>query len=106
MFCGLTGQLNSPRYLPPPLFESVPISWLLDVTNACKVAFVRVLVASTRSLRLPTAYSASVIETVSAPPAAGLIVKVVERDVPLSEAVIAALVVACTCVVPMLKLLD
>ena len=33
-------------------------------------------------------------------------VKVAERDVPLSEAVITALVVACTCVVLMLKLLD
>ena len=42
----------------------------------------------------------------SAPPAAGLMVKVAERDVPLSEAVITALVVACTCVVLMLKLLD
>ena len=76
------------------------------MTNACKVAFARVLVASTRSLRLPVAYSARVIETVSAPPAAGLIVKVAERDVPLSEAVITAVVVACTCVVLMLKLLD
>ena len=66
----------------------------------------RVLVASTRSLRLPTAYSARVIETESAPPAAGLIVKVAERDVALSEAVITALVVAGTCVVPMLKVLD
>ena len=54
----------------------------------------------------PLSYSARVIETVSAPPAAGLMVKVAERDVPLSEAVITALVVACTCVVLMLKLLD
>ena len=68
--------------------------------------FERVLVASTRSRRLPVSYSARVIETVSAPPAAGLMVKVAERDVTLSEAVITALVVACTCVVPMLKLLD
>ena len=64
------------------------------------------LVASTRSLRLPVSYSARVIETVSAPPAAGLIVKVAERDVPLSEAVITAVVVACTCVVVTLKILD
>ena len=105
MFCGLTAQLNSPRYLPPPLFERVPISWLLDVTNACKVAFERVLVASMRSLRWPMSYSARVIETVSAP-AAGLIVKVLERDVAPSKAVITAPVVACTCVVLMLKLLD
>ena len=33
-------------------------------------------------------------------------VKVAEREVPLSDAVITALVVACTCVVLMLKLLD
>ena len=65
----------------------------------------RVLVASTRSLRLPTSYAARVIETVSTP-ADGLMVKVAERDVPLSEAVMTALVIACTCVVLMLKLLD
>jgi hypothetical protein len=76
------------------------------VTNACKIAFARVLVASTRSLRLPVSYSDRVIVTVSVPPAAGLIVKVAERDVPLSEAVITALVVAGTCVVLMLKVLD
>ena len=46
------------------------------------------------------------METVSAPPAAGLMVKVAERDVPLSEAVMTVLVVACTWVVLMLKLLD
>jgi hypothetical protein len=78
----------------------------VDVTNTRKVAVERVLVASTRSLRLLVSYSARVIETVSAPPAAGLMVKVAERDVPLSEAVITALVIACTCVVLMLKLLD
>jgi len=76
------------------------------VTKACKVAFARVLVASIRSLRFPVSYSARVIETVSAPLAAELMVKVAERDVPLSEAAITALVVACTCVVLMLKLLD
>ena len=26
MLCGLTGHVNSPRNLPPPSFESVPIS--------------------------------------------------------------------------------
>src|SRR5262245_23840401 len=106
MFCGLTGQLNSPRYLPPPSFESVPINWLLDVTNACNVAFERVLVASMRSLRCPVSYSARVIETVSGPAAVGLMVKLVERDVTLREAVITVLVVVCTCVVLTLKLLD
>ena len=95
MFCGLTGQEISPRYLPPPSFDSVPISWLLEVTNACNVAFERVLVASMRSLRLPVSYSARVIVTVSAA-AAGLMVKVAEREVPLSEAVTTAVVVACT----------
>jgi len=96
MFCGLTGHENSPRNLPPPSFESVPISWLLEVTNACNVAFERVLVASTRSLRLPPSYSARVIVTVSVPPAAGLMVKVAEREVPFKDAVITALVVAAT----------
>src|SRR4029450_1073666 len=104
MLCGLTGHENSPRNLPPPSFESVPINWPLEVTNTCKVAVARVLVASTRSLRLPASYSARVIETVSVP--GGLIVKVAERDVLLRDAVIIALVVAGTCVVLMLKLLD
>jgi len=63
--CGLTDCVNSPPNFPPPLFASVPISWLLDVTNACKVAVVTVLVASTLSLRLPAAYSALVITTES-----------------------------------------
>lgn len=64
------------------------------------------LVASTRNLRLPLAYSARVIETVSGPGAAGLMVKVAEREVPLSDAVMTALVVATTCVVLMVKLLE
>src|SRR5205814_10180147 len=85
--------------------EIVPISGLVDVTNTRNVAVERVLVASTRSLRCPLSYSARVIETVSTPPAAGLMVKVAERDVSLSEAVITALAVACTCVVLILKLL-
>lgn len=105
MFCGLTGQENSPRYLPPPSFDSVPISWLLEVTNACNVAFERVLVASMRSLRLPVSYSARVIVTVSRL-AAGLMVKAAEREVPLSETVIRALVVACTCEVLTVKVLE
>src|SRR4029077_15867434 len=103
MLCGLTDHENSPRNLPPPWFESVPINCPLEVTKTCKVAVGRVLVASTRSLRLPVSYSARVIETVSAPPAAGLMVKVAEREVPLSEVVITALVVACTWVVVTLK---
>ena len=73
-FTGFDGQLHSPRYWPPPEFESVPISAPLDDTYAFSVADELVLVASTRS-RLPS-YSARVIETVSAvvpppPPASG-----------------------------------
>jgi hypothetical protein len=96
MLCGLTAHENSPRNLPPPSLESVPMSWPLEVTNTCNVAVERVLVASTRSLRLPLSYSARVIVTVSVPPAAGFMVKVADRDVPLSEAVMTALVVVCT----------
>src|SRR5262249_32158543 len=62
--------------------------------------------ASTPSLRLPVSYSARVIVTVSAPGAPGLIVNVAERDVPLRDAVITAVVIACTCVVPTLKVRD
>lgn len=51
MFCGFTGHVNSARNLPPPWLESVPINWLLEVTNTCRVAFALVLVASIRSLR-------------------------------------------------------
>jgi len=47
-----------------------------------------------------------VIVTVSAPPAVGLMVKVAERDVPLRDAVITAVVVAWTCVVLMVKVLE
>src|SRR5215216_6659532 len=103
MLCGFVGQENSPRNLPPPWFDRVPINWLLEVTNACNVAFARVLVASVRSRRLPVSYSARVIVTVSALPAAALMARVAERDVPFSDAVITALVVACTCVVLMVK---
>jgi hypothetical protein len=52
----------------PPSFESVPISWPLEVTNTCKVAVATVLVASTLSLRLPASYSARVIATESGHP--------------------------------------
>jgi hypothetical protein len=51
----------------------------VKVTNTCRVAFEHVLVASTRSLWL-LSYSARMIVTVSAPPAA--MVKVAVRDVP------------------------
>jgi len=83
MLCGLTGHVKSARNLPPPWFASVPISWLLEVTNACMVAFTFVLVASTRSLRLPASYSARVIVTESgAGVACGVTVKPTLRVTP------------------------
>ena len=81
--CGLTGHVNSPRNLPPPWFESVPISWLLEVTNTCMVVFVLLLVASTRSLRPPASYSPRVIATESgAGVACGVTVKPTLRVTP------------------------
>src|SRR5262245_13029333 len=65
MFCGFTGHVNSARNLPPPWLESVPINWLLEVTNTSRVAFALVLVASTRNLRWVLSYSARVIATES-----------------------------------------
>jgi len=83
MLCGLTGHVNSARNLPPPWFESVPISWLLEVTNTCMIAFALVLVASTRSLRLAVSYSARVIATESgAGVACGVTVKPTLRVAP------------------------
>ena len=83
MLCGLTGCVNSPRNLPPPSFESVPISWPLEVTNTCKVALATVLVASTLSVRLPAWYSARVIATESgAGVACGLTVRPTLRVTP------------------------
>ena len=32
MFCGLLGHVKRPSYLPPPLFERVPIRALVEVT--------------------------------------------------------------------------
>jgi len=66
MFCGFTGKENWPVKLPPPLLVSVPIKAPLDVTNACSVAVELVLVASTFKTWSPTAYSATVMATVSA----------------------------------------
>ena len=54
MFCGFVELLSSPRYCPPPLFESVPISAPVEVTNTRNVAELLVLVASTRRVRLPS----------------------------------------------------
>jgi hypothetical protein len=80
--CGLTGQVNSARNLPLPWFERVPISCPFEVTNACRVALALLLVASTRSLRLPS-YSARVIATESgAGVACGVTVKPTLRVTP------------------------
>ena len=107
MLCGLTDTLNSLLYLPPPLFVSVPISCPLDVTKTCSVAVERVLVASTRSMRLSVSYSARVIVTVSVDVEdTELIVSVAVRVTPLSVALIVALVVEVTVVVLMLKVAD
>jgi len=81
--CGLTGHLNSARNRPPPWFESVPTNWLFEVTNTCRVAFALLLVASTRSLRLPESYSARVIATASgAGVACGVTIKPTMRVTP------------------------
>ena len=66
MFCGLEDQEKSLRYRPPPSFCSVPISVLVEVTNTCSVALALELLASTRSCRLPDAYSATWMATASA----------------------------------------
>ena len=101
MFCGLVETLNSPRYCPPPLFPSVPISAPLAVLKTRNVALEFVLVASTRKMRLPESNSARVIRTVSvagggggAP--AGLMVSVAMRVSPLNVPLIVAVVVADT----------
>ena len=76
------------------------------MTKTCNVAFDRVLVASTRSVRFDDSYSARVIETVSAVETGGLIVKLAERDVPFKVAVIVAVVAADTCDVLTVKLAE
>ena len=53
-FCGFTDTVNDLLYTPPPWFVSVPISWFVDVTNACNVAVELVLVAPRRSRLVPT----------------------------------------------------
>src|SRR5262245_24823314 len=65
MFCGLLDRVNRPLYLPPPSLLSVPMSWLVDVTNTFSTAPEPVPVASTRNSLLPLLYSARVMVTVS-----------------------------------------
>ena len=113
MFCGFVELLSSPRYCPPPLFDSVPINAPVEVTNTRSVAELLVLVASTRKARLPESYSARVIRTVSVAGGGGgggavteLIVSDAERVTPLKAAEIVAVVVALTAVVLTAKLAE
>ena len=108
MFCGLVDTLSSPLYCPPPLFERVPRSCPVEVTNTRSVALLLVLVASTRKVRFELSNSARVILTVSVAgggggAATGLIVSVALRVMPLSVPLITALVVALTAVVLIVK---
>ena len=107
MFCGFTGHVNSARNLPPPWFESVPINWLFEVTNTCSVAFALLLVASTRSLRLPVSYSARVIATESgAGVACGVTVRPTLRVTPPELPLKVTGVRAATCLVVILTVLS
>lgn len=81
------------------MFASVPMSWLVEVTNTCRLAFERELLASTRRLRLLPSYSAREIETVSAAGAVALIVSGATREEVFKVAVICAVVVELTWVV-------
>ena len=52
MFCGVTGHVNCPLYLPSPRFRNVPINSMVDVTKTWSVAVELVLLAATRSVCL------------------------------------------------------
>ena len=112
MFPGLVELLSSPRYCPPPLFDSVPISAPVEVTNTRSVAELLVLVASTRRIRLSDSYSARVIRTVSVAGGGGggdvaeLIVSDAERVMPFRLAEIVAVVVVLTVEVLTLNVAD
>lgn len=110
MFCGFVNALSSPLYWPPPLFERVPRSCPVAVTNTRSVALLLVLVASTRRTRFELSNSAREIRTVSVLGGGGgggaatvLIVNVALRVTPPNEPLIVALVVALTTVVPTVK---
>ena len=107
MFCGFVDTLSSALYWPPPLFDSVPRSCPVAVTNTRSVALLLVLVASTRKMRFELSNSARVILTVSVlgggGAATGLIVSVALRVTPPNEPLIVALVVALTAVVLTVK---
>lgn len=111
MFWGFVDTLSSPRYCPPPLFERVPSSCPVDVTNTRSVALVLVLDASTRSMRFPLSNSARVILTVSVlggggGTVTGLIVSVLLRVIPLKVPLMMALIVALTVPVVTVKLAE
>jgi len=113
MFCGFVETLSSPLYCPPPLFESVPRSCPVEVTNTRSVALLLVLVASTRKTRFPLSNSARVILTVSVlggggggGAVTGLIVSVLLRVTPLKVPLMIALIVAFTVPVVTVKLAD
>lgn len=107
MFCGFVETLSSPLYCPPPLFDSVPRSAPVELTNTRNVALLLVLVASMRNTRLSVSYSARVILTVSVVgDVFGFIVNVALRVMPLNVPLIVALVVALTAVVLTIKLAE
>ena len=112
MFCGFVETLSSPLYCPPPLFERVPRSCPVEVTNTRSVALLLVLVASTRKVRFPLSNSARVIRTVSVlgggggGAVTGLIVSVLLRVTPLKVPLMIALIVAFTVPVVTVKLAD
>lgn len=109
MFCGFVETLSSALYWPPPLFDSVPRSAPVELTNTRNVALLLVLVASTRSTRLELSYSARVIRTVSVlggGDVLGLIESVALRVMPFSVPLIVALVVELTAVVLIMKLAE
>ena len=110
MFCGFVDTLSSALYWPPPLFDSVPRSAPVEVTNTRSVALLLVLVASTRKTRFELSNSARVMRTVSVlggggggGAATGLIVSVALRVMPLRVPLIVALVVVLTAVVLTVK---
>ena len=92
------------------MFDNVPISWPVEETNTCNVALLLVLVASTRRARLALSYSARVMFTVSVEGGgvvdAGLIVNVALRVTPLSVALIVAVPLVVTAVVPIVNVPD
>lgn len=107
MFCGFVETLSSALYWPPPLFDSVPRSAPVELTNTRNVALLLVLVASMRNTRLSVSYSARVILTVSVVgDVFGLIESVALRVMPFNVPLTVALVVALTAVVLTIKLAE